>query len=403
MKLTFIGDIMIEPPVLKAAKQPDGTYDFYGVFAQCQKLFDEADFLVGNLETPLAGDKVPYTQHFYAFNAPDAYADAIKKTGFDMVSTANNHIYDRGYEGEERTIRVLDEKGIGHHGTFLPGGDHPEAFYKEVNGLKIAVVAYTYSTNYSYSGGTYLSEGKYAGTVNLLRPQTESVYQPGVFRGPDWVDKVFFFLDKERAGRIKKVLGMDYNYPRADDRLNKKTMQPYVDAFQADIRKAKEKADLVIFYPHMGGQFNPFPGAISEYAMDKALEAGADAVMASHSHMLQKAELREGIPCAYSLGNFNMARLSSLVMDDYLPYFGIAVHMYVEDKKIVRTTFSILKADQKRGKPIRTWPVDELYAAMPDGKEKDQLLIDVKKAYEMVAQKPLEGDIIRREYELEAI
>ena len=47
--------------------------------------------------------------------------------------------------------------------------------------------------------------------------------------------------------------------------------------------------------------------------------------------------------------------------------------------------------------------MDELYAALPDGKEKDQLLIDVKKAYEMVAQKPLEGDIIRREYELEAI
>lgn len=401
MKLTFIGDIMIEPPVLRAGKKKDGSYDFYGVFEKCQKLFDEADFLVGNLETPLAGDKVPYTQHYYAFNAPDELADAVKKAGFDMVSTANNHPYDRGHDGAERTIRVLDEKGIGHHGTFLPGGEHPEAFYADVNGVKVAVIAYTYSTNYSYSGGTYLTEGKYAGTVNLLRPQTESVYQPGVFRGPDWVDKVFFFLDKERAGRIKKVLGMTYNYPRADDRLDKKTMQPYVDRFQADIRKAKENADIVIFYPHMGGQFNPRPGAISEYAMDKALEAGADAVMASHSHMLQKAEIRDGIPCAYSLGNFNMARLSSLCLEEALPYIGIAFHLYVEDKKIVRSTFSILYADQKRGKPITTWPVDELYATLTTEKEKEELLKRVKKAYEMVACKPLEGKIIRREYEME--
>ncbi len=149
----------------------------------------------------------------------------------------------------------------------------------------------------------------------------------------------------------------------------------------------------------MGGQFNPRPGALSEYAMDKALEAGADAVMASHSHMLQKAEIRDGIPCVYSLGNFNMARLSSLCLEEALPYIGIAFHLYVEDKKIVRSTFSILFADQKRGKPITTWPVDELYATLTTEKEKEELLLKrVKKAYEMVAQKPLEGEIIRREY-----
>lgn len=56
MKITFLGDIMIEPPVLKAAKRGD-TYDFRGVFARAKSLLAESDYVVGNLETPLAGKK----------------------------------------------------------------------------------------------------------------------------------------------------------------------------------------------------------------------------------------------------------------------------------------------------------------------------------------------------------
>ena len=399
MKITFIGDIMIEPPVLKAAKQKDGSYHFDEVFARAQGLFDEADILVGNLETPLAGEAALYTQHYYAFNAPDAYADAVKKAGFHMVSTANNHTYDRGYEGADRTIRVLDEKGIGHHGSCLPGTQRPEAFYIERDGVRVAVIAYTYGTNYGGSGGKYLAEGDRAGTVNLLRPQPESVYQAGVQR-KDWVDKLFPKMRGEKRGDIKKFFGMPSNFPRADDRLDKKTMAPYVAQFQQDIRTAKEKADLVLFYPHVGGQFNPRPGAISEYVIEKGLQAGADAVLASHSHMLQKAVLRHGVPCAYSLGNFNMDPLSSLVLHEYLPDYGLAMHLYVEDKKIVKTTFSILKMCRKKGGQTNTWPVDALYETL-DEKGRAQLEKEVAQIYRTVNEKQLQGPVIRHEYELD--
>ena len=118
MKITFVGDIMIEPPVLKAARQADGSYNFDEVFAHSQSLFDEADILIGNLETPMAGEEAVYTDDFYVFNAPDTYADAVKKAGFDMVATSNNHTYDRGYEGLKRTIKVLDEKGVSGQFSF---------------------------------------------------------------------------------------------------------------------------------------------------------------------------------------------------------------------------------------------------------------------------------------------
>ena len=398
MKITLVGDIMIEPPVLKAAKKADGSYDFYEVFEHTQSLFDEADFLVGNFETPLAGEEATYTQEYYVFNAPDAYADAVKKAGFDVVSTSNNHTYDRGYDGLERTIRVLDEKGIGHHGTFLPDGEKPEAFYADVDGCKIAVIAYTYGVN-PVGSKRWKTEGKYAGCVNLLRPETESIYQPGVFRDEDWVDKLFKKMDREKRGRIKKKLGMTTQYPRADDRLDKKTMAPYVEKFQSDIRKAKEKADIVIFYPHVGGQFNPRPGAISEYVMDKGLEAGADAIIASHSHMVQKGEMRDGVPCMYSLGNFNMSPLSSLYIEEYHPDYGLATHLYVENKKIVKTTFSITKIVETKGSQVCAWPVDEYAKTLKTQQEKEALEKDVRWVYKMVTGTELQSEIIRREYD----
>jgi len=151
-KITFLGDIMAEPPVLKAAKRKDGSYDFSGVFARVRPMLAKSDYVVGNLETPLAGEAAGYTANHLAFNAPDEYAIACKEAGIDLLSTANNHTFDRNYAGMERTIRTLDALGISHTGSFLPGTERPEAFYTELDGTKIAVICYTYGTNYSGSG-----------------------------------------------------------------------------------------------------------------------------------------------------------------------------------------------------------------------------------------------------------
>lgn len=400
IKITFVGDIMIEPPVLKAARRKNGTYDFDDIFAPAKGLLSEADFLVGNLETPLAGADSGYTDDYYIFNAPDSFADAVKKAGFRMVSTANNHTFDRGYEGMERTIQVLDSKGIGHHGTFLPGTQRSEAFYATVGDHRVAIIAYTYGVN-RVKGKRYETTGKYADTVNLLRPEKEGIYQPGVFRKPDRIDKLFKMFDAEKRGRIKKALGLPHNYPRADDRLDKETMEPYVERFQADIREAKENADLVIFYPHVGGQFNPRPGAISEYVMDKALEAGADAIIASHSHIVQKARLRGDVPCLYSLGNYNMSPLSSLMLHEYLPDYGLAVHLYAEQGRIVRTTFSILKIVEIKGSQVCAWPVDEYAGKLTSGAQRETLEAHVRQIHKTVTGHPPQGEIIQREYLLE--
>lgn len=404
MKITVLADIMCEPPVLKAAKRRGGKYDFRGVFARAKKLISEADYVIGNLETPLAGKECGYTDTHIRFNAPDEYADALIDAGIDLVSTANNHTFDRGYEGMERTVRVLDEKGLAHTGSFMRSEKRNEAYYFEREGVKVAVIAYTYGTNYKGSGGDCLAEGEYEGTVNLLCHQALSSYLPGVFREKDWVDKLFarlpFVKDANVPGKFKKLIGMTATYSRHDDRLDGKTDTVYIERMQNDIREAKKNADIVIFYPHVGGQFNEKPGAFTEYVAKKAKEAGADAIVATHSHIPEKFEWLDGVPCAYCLGNFNMNPRSYLAMPQILTDYGYALHLYVENSRIERVTFSMLKNYTERDGQISSYPVDELYASLRCEKKKAKLVSEIKHLYGRITGRILEGEPVRREYEL---
>ena len=71
----------------------------------------------GNLETTFAGSSVGYSS-YPKFNTPEKLAYNLKKLGFDVLSTANNHCYDSGYDGIESTIGYLDDADISHTGTF---------------------------------------------------------------------------------------------------------------------------------------------------------------------------------------------------------------------------------------------------------------------------------------------
>ena len=400
-KITFVGDIMIEPPVLKAAKRPGGKYDFSDVFKYVKPMFDEADYVIGNLETPLAGPEVKYTETHLRFNAPDEYADAVKEAGIKMVATANNHTFDRGYEGLVRTIKVLEEKGIGYHGTSLPGTERPEAFYFDLeDGTKVAVVVYTYGTNYKGSGGTCLAEGEWEGTVNLLRHQSHGTYLPGVFHGKDWIDKTFKKWQPNTRGKLKILLGMEATYPRSDDLVEIENIEPYMQQMISDLKKAKKKADIVLFYPHMGGQFNLKPGYFSRYVIKRAKEACPDAIIASHSHCPQLALVEDGVPVINSLGNFNMSPLSYLAYHENLTEYGMLVHLYVEGKKIVKTTWTPILNYEKKGSQVSGYPVHEYYKTLKCAKKKAALEKDMKKLYGVVTGKVLKGDIFRAEYEL---
>ncbi len=147
LKIMFVGDIMSHGPQLQAAYQPDdASYDYSENFKYARKIFQQADFVAGNLETTL-GVK-PYSG-YPQFSAPPALANACKDAGINVLLTANNHSCDKGLRGIVKTLDVLDSLQIAHTGTFRNANERQDhnALILNKNGIKLALLNYTYGTN----------------------------------------------------------------------------------------------------------------------------------------------------------------------------------------------------------------------------------------------------------------
>jgi poly-gamma-glutamate synthesis protein (capsule biosynthesis protein) len=147
LSLLFIGDIMNHDTQIEAAYDSTSTiFDYDTTFAYIKGIISDADIAIANLEVTFAGK--PY-KGYPRFSAPDEMAFAIRNSGIDCLVMANNHANDTGKEGFERTHQVLENLGFPHTGTFVDslekGQNHP--LYLEKNGIKIALLNYTYGTN----------------------------------------------------------------------------------------------------------------------------------------------------------------------------------------------------------------------------------------------------------------
>ncbi len=394
-KLTIIGDIMCEPSIMDAAKKADGTYDFNFVFENSKKIWENSDYVIGNLEFPLAED-MELTSAFDVFNAPQPFGQAAKDAGLDLVSAVNNHTLDRTWEGALKTMRYLEKIGLPYTGVFKSAEERKEAYYVELDGVKYAIIAYTYSTNRD------LPEEKMETIeplINYLRPSRAMTYLPEVQKQfKTWVDHLFPKMDKQKRTKLKKFLGVYCKpFARADD-LVVPECKPYLERLRSDIRKAKENADFVLFYPHVGGQFNVKPGKFSELVIQTALEEEVDAIFASHSHIIQKVEWKDKIPCAWSLGNFNMDSTSKIVVKTDYPEIGIIMHMYMNGKEMEKLTFTMTKAVWEDGK-YRTYPITDLYNKL-DANKKEQLSKEVQNVLDRIYERKYEGELFLEEFPL---
>ena len=397
-KITILGDVMCEPPLFAQVSAGGGKYDFLPVFAPLKKLLSEADYVIANLETPLAGEEAGYTASMVSFNTPDAIAETLKEIGVDMVSTANNHCTDRGMEGLVRTVKTLDRIGLAHTGTYADPDATDRIGYFTVGDTKLALLAYTTSNN----GKVQLTE-RDEKQVNMLRP---SHGNKATKPKPKVLTDVKAFIE-ETFGRklewyetvkLTRALGLPIAY--ADSALEPEKWEKYLAHLDEEVQEAKKNADVVLYMPHTGGQFNVEPGCASQYFLYRAAQMGVDAILAAHSHTTQKAEYYCGVPCFYSLGNVTMWPHSAYSERDTLPEYGLAAHLYTAGGRIVRTAYSIFKMDQDEGKPLRVVPVDELYDELTDPAEKAQLRAEVAAIVARVGGKEPEDQTILREYVL---
>ncbi|MCI5839033.1 MAG: CapA family protein [Peptoniphilaceae bacterium] len=400
IKLSFFGDITCDKPLLEYSKKNNGKFDFSPVFSKITSLICNSDYNIANFETVCAGFSSDSKREFFLLNTPDEIVFAIKDCGIDFLTTANNHCLDYGFDGLFRTLSLLDENNISHSGTYRT---YEESSVLnniiEIEGIKIAILAYTYSTNESNTGIVLDESNDYH--VGLLREQIDLAKESKGIKGilaRNISPKTRRRIQRIR-NRAKLGLGISYFKPYTDritkyDNENSK----YLIKMKEDILKAKRNADIVVVCPHMGGQFNEKPGEYSEFIVNYIDKCGADLIVANHPHVVQKVLNHDGKVIAYSLGSFNLSLSADYIVHESLPQYSIVLHVYINTSKtkIIKVTFSILKIIEDDNKGIIVYPLDKL----PEKFISEDVLKEITAIYNRVTGNSCTKIDILEEYDL---
>lgn len=158
--IAAVGDVLLHSPLQRQAYA--SSQGHHSLWNQVEPLLARADITYGNLEGPCADgyttsghradpgktfDGVVYSS-YPQFNYHPSLIDALVDTGFDVVSTANNHAMDRRSAGEDRTIDNLRSRGLPFTGTRKTTEPDADWFsVVESKGVRVAFLACTFSTN----------------------------------------------------------------------------------------------------------------------------------------------------------------------------------------------------------------------------------------------------------------
>lgn len=226
------------------------TYNFKPSYQDVAGLIQEADIAFINQETLMCGNGYAFS-YYPMFNGPQDLAYDLVETGFDVINIANNHMLDKGADGLAATIdfwRTFDD--ITCIGGYLNEEEYSRIAIREVKGIRIAFLTFTFMTN------------------GLSLPSSSEMVVP-------YRDDAVAIEQLESANQI---------------------------------------ADYVIVSVHWGDENNFTPNSEQREFAKLLASNGADVILGHHPHVIQPIEWIENengtrTLCVYSLGNF-MAEMS---------------------------------------------------------------------------------------------
>lgn len=246
VRLIMVGDMLMHMVVTKSGKQEDGSYNYDHLFTYTKERIQEADLALVNQEVILGGIDLGLSG-YPIFNTNFEVGDALVNAGFDVVLHATNHTLDKGKTG---VLNCLEYWRTNHPEISVAGiYDSAQAREKiciyERNGIRIAVLNYTYGTN----GLPVPKDMPYI--VNLMEE----------------------------------------------------------DKIRQDVEKAKELADFIVVCPHWGTEYTHKPSAAQKQWAEFFLDCGVNLVIGTHPHVIQPVELLtneagDEMLVYYSLGNY---------------------------------------------------------------------------------------------------
>ena len=276
--MTAIGDTLCHnTQYWDAYNSSTKQYDFSYVYDNIKDYTSSADITIGSLETTFAGEDRGYS-NYPVFNSPDSLATGLKDIGVDVISLAGNHALDYGYSGICRTIDVLDNVGISHLGTYKSAEDQDKILIKDVKGVKIAFINYTYGTN----GIPVPSDKSYC--LNLI--------------------------DK--------------------------------DLISKQIKQAKEQnVDMIVACMHWGTEYKTSANDEQKELADFLFKSGVDIILGNHPHVIEPMEKKtitlddgstKDVFVVYALGNFTADQRAEITRDSAILNLDITK---VSDGKIL--------------------------------------------------------------------
>jgi poly-gamma-glutamate synthesis protein (capsule biosynthesis protein) len=142
------GDNIIHSNVYEDALDRGGgtSYEFIHMYDDVADIIASADLAYINQEGPMGGEKYGYSG-YPNFNGPQEMGDALVDLGFNIVNIANNHMLDKWESGFLDTAAYWKTKDATLIGAYLNKADYDDIRVVEKNGIKIALLSYTYGTN----------------------------------------------------------------------------------------------------------------------------------------------------------------------------------------------------------------------------------------------------------------
>lgn len=234
-KLTFLGDISLNGRYISFADENINPFN--------QLNIEQRDYTIGNLECLVEGvsenkfkkPRLKTTKRTYKF---------LKELNIDLISLANNHVYDNLEDGLKNTIKELNSLDISYIGADTDISTYTNTKIIEKDNIKIAIVTYmTSDTN-----------PKIPKNANIL----------------------YSLFENEN------------------------------DKQEEIIKKLKKEVDFVVYYMHWGGDVeNRYMPSYTQTLLGKQLiDFGVDLIVGHHSHTLQPYEIYKDKYIFYSLGNF---------------------------------------------------------------------------------------------------
>ncbi len=343
MRITFTGDLMCELPYYRQYKKHAINFDEF--YKDVKSLWKTSDYVVANLETPLAGSEVGFTTSPFIFNTPDEFALAAYKAGVNVMTTANNHCMDKGPEGLKRTLDVLDKINVLHTGTYRNKDEHDNILVVTQGRHRVAIISCTYGTNPNQNGYYLSDDNDYL--VDIVDHE--------IFK-EDHVSKIVqikrFLQDIipiDTQINIKRGLGLSWGLPTKDRETYHAMGESYLDRICEKVKKAKMVADMVCVCLHSGGQFCSDPGGYTIYICKKLVEAGANIIIGNHPHVVQRMDYFRNVPVFYSLGNFCYSPDSSYIIHDLHPECSLLIHVDIDETISISYDILSVQKDQEKG------------------------------------------------------